>query len=150
MKLFASFSEAIREGAKLHPQGNGELMVNGYTCAIGAGLVAIGGPFLAYAVMDSSGDGSAAEVWYPYLSGPTPLCPERCEDIAAWDTSYELMDMLWHLNDDHEWTREAIADWLETEEEKLGFVTLYERDTVGQRAICSRGAEIGATLGIVP
>jgi hypothetical protein len=36
--------------------------------------------------------------------------------------------MIWHLNDHHGWTREQIADWLYSEEEKLGFVTLVEAE----------------------
>jgi hypothetical protein len=33
------------------------------------------------------------------------------------------------LNDEHKWTREQIADWLEKEEEKLGFITIVEAES---------------------
>lgn len=38
------------------------------------------------------------------------LCPEsECQPL----TSLDLWEAIQHLNDDHLWTREAIADWLD-------------------------------------
>lgn len=113
MKHFCSFSEAIREGAKLRPQASGGLMNASSSCAVGAGLEAMGhlkeppdctrSELAAYHV---------AEVAYPYLEN-REACPAACSDYR--DT---LTNVLWHLNDHHHWTREAIADWLESEDPK--------------------------------
>lgn len=46
----------------------------------------------------------------PSLVRRSAVCP-ACEDTKS------TMSILWsiiHLNDRHEWTREAIADWLDT------------------------------------
>lgn len=119
-KHFCSFSEAIREGAKLRPQAFGnffEYLMGAATgsCAIGAGVEAVTG--------ESRNKGASAILsMYPYIgdvAGRRP-CAAGCGRL----------DPLWgniiHLNDDHHWTREAIADWLESEEEKLGYVLLTE------------------------
>ena len=39
-----------------------------------------------------------------------------------------IRDVTMDLNDHHKWTREQIANWLEQEEEKLGYVTLVEKE----------------------
>ena len=122
-KHYASFSEAIREGAKLRPQqARNRLFEHGATCAAGAGLEAMGltdadcvhgfhfGKFLIAA--------------YPYL-GRESVCPQRCPDYVG-DGS--VLSVVTHLNDMHRWTREAIADWLEKEEEKLGYVTVIDNE----------------------
>jgi hypothetical protein len=90
-------SEAIRLGSMLHPQGfkayeqtrriNGQLVTQ--TCAIGAGLAA---------------DPSFDEV------GLAGIAPVRCPECADRGT---VPAIIIHLNDDHRWTRERIADWLE-------------------------------------
>lgn len=114
MKHFCSFSEAIREGANLHPQGYYYFFEDGETYAFGAGREAIGGHTLHY-----------SEVYrlYPYLDAYVADCP------ACGGGAPSLARVMFHLNDDHKWTREAIADWLESEEEKLGFVTLVESES---------------------
>jgi hypothetical protein len=65
-----------------------------------------------------------AERVFPYLDSfsacPVTTCRRR-------DT---LLNTVWHLNDHHGYTREAVADWLESEEEKLGYITLVESETV--------------------
>lgn len=122
LKLYASFSEAIREGAKLTPSGSPLQMMdrNGGTCALGAGAVAIG--------VDVEG-----EVYlelgnlYRYLNNKSS-CPV-CSDISRLDLTLAC------LFDSHKWTRESIADWLETEEEKLGFVTVCETEPVNKLSL---------------
>lgn len=116
MKHFCSFSEAIREGAKLRPQGFGELHANGKSCAIGAGREAI------YGTTESEQEQyDEIRTLFPYLQtlSPCPACPLRMTLFIA----------AYHLNDFHEWTREAIADWLEEREEELGFVLLSDEPT---------------------
>lgn len=117
MKIFCSFSEAIREGAKLSPQCFGELEINGSTCAIGAGIQAIG--------LEFDGWPTVAEM-YPYLADyrNRVTCP-----AADCEAQYPLYKIVTHLNDGHFWMREQIADWLESEEGKLGFVTLVESES---------------------
>lgn len=88
-------SEAIRLGAMLHPQGfywshlkdtNGTVIA---TCALGAAYDA------GYA--------------HPFEVATPARCP-RCHGSAS------LSWIVAHLNDTHRWTREAIADWVETVE----------------------------------
>ena len=125
MKYFCTFSEAIREGAKLRPQA-GQLfkrLPSGEvgSCAIGAGYEAITGDV---DLRRSTSIYSAIVKLYPYIDTDEVFeCHVRgCEEPAL----FGLSEMILHLNDDHLWTREQIADWLESEEEKLGFITLIE------------------------
>lgn len=50
------------------------------------------------------------------------FCPafvrSDCEPLGE-----SIIDMIMHLNDDHRWTREQIADWLETLDVDLSFPT---------------------------
>ena len=53
-------------------------------------------------------------------------CP-ACKDFDIYDDSDPfLQDTIIHLNDEHKWTREAIADWLETLDYDLTFKTPEE------------------------
>jgi len=130
MKHYCTFSEAIREGAALRPQAFGVLRdgkgtANISTCAYAAGYEAITGEvfwsedqlYLAVASL------------FPYMDLDAPRCPsEACEERLVADIEWDMGDLVIHLNDTHEWTREQIADWLEAEEEKLGFVLLSEEE----------------------
>lgn len=57
----------------------------------------------------------------PGLSGMKILCPgymailprPYCTE-CRWSAERPLCDVIIHLNDSHKWTRDAIADWLET------------------------------------
>jgi hypothetical protein len=119
MKLYASFAEAIREGAKIRPQTFGVMRKDNASCAFGAGYEAMNG-----SLENVSTD--PVEDYYRYLTNaadcPIEGCDEGCSDQP------QLTDIIIHLNDGHQWTREAIADWLETEEEKLGFITVVESE----------------------
>lgn len=88
-------SEAIRLGAMLHRQAFG-----------------------SYSHIDKSGRvfatcalGAARAAGYEIESGTLKLsqCPE-CGDYV-WCPAFPLVA---HLNDIHQWTRERIADWVET------------------------------------
>lgn len=78
-------SEAMRLGAKLRPQCRGAYYgING-SCALGA-------LFEAYGLRNRAGE-------------------------INWETvglSFGLSQTIAHLNDDERWTREQIADWLES------------------------------------
>lgn len=120
MKLFASFSEAIREADGVIPQSffgpeaRGLLKVDrGKYCAIEAGLKVLG-KRATRNYMDHVRD------FFPYLDTASACCP-RC-DIAE----DSLIALLWHLNDIHRLSFGQIADWLELEEEQLGYVTVVE------------------------
>jgi len=44
-----------------------------------------------------------------------PLTSSSCTDLHfSAGFSERLYDMVIHMNDDHRWTREQIADWIET------------------------------------
>ena len=95
-------SEAIQLGAMLAPQGFERYKEDGRTCALGAACEAIAGSPL-----------DVASRW--------PFCKQqtRCPACSWWfllfvftlgRTSVERVIV--HLNDDHRWTRERIADWV--------------------------------------
>lgn len=89
-------SEAIRLGSMLHPQGFGAFRSHGRSCALGAAED-------AGFVMTST---------EAILTSVQP-CPHDC------CMSSTVFGAIIHLNDYHGWTREAIADWVETVEVKL-------------------------------
>lgn len=143
MKLYASFSEAIREGVKYGPQIQKHMSRGNGLCALGAGARAIG--FSASALRE----GCFVELLqlYPYLN-KRAKCPVGCGKGGGVSEFGGLGGMVAHLNDEHLWTREAIADWLQEEEDKLGFVTLTEKE---EETSDSKGlhfqTRIGALVG---
>jgi hypothetical protein len=124
MKNFCSFSEAIREGAKLRPQyfGSATNFERTATCAWGAGIEAIIETLAVVAFVNFNPYGL-----YPYLCQVVSACP-------ACGQRKPLGILIFHLNDGHSWGREAIADWLESEEEKLGFITLVESEATAEES----------------
>jgi hypothetical protein len=76
---------------------------------------------------------------YPYLKTEI-LIPCGCSELdEVCDARPALSNVTMHLNNKHKWSRERIADWLETEEEKLGYVLLSEEtsNSVSEGAPCS-------------
>lgn len=58
----------------------------------------------------------------PGFKGMKQTCPVKdCDRPAMKMAGSLLYHVIMHLNDDHEWTREAIADWLETTNHDLQF-----------------------------
>jgi hypothetical protein len=110
MNSYAHLSEAIREGAKLSEQAFGDLVEGDKKCAIGAALEALG---LLEKVSETGNVPGLLFQQYTYL-GQTVACP-RCRQ------QFDMGLACVHLNDDHRWTRESIADWLAQQEEKLGY-----------------------------
>ena len=86
-------SEAMRLGALLGPQAFGQFITkDGGGCAMGAAIQACSGA-----------------AWPVLLTYATcPACGEKNPAGA----------IIMHLNDDHRWTREQIADWVQTVEER--------------------------------
>jgi hypothetical protein len=100
-------SEAILLGAMLKPQGHGPDSVRSasHSCAYGAA-------FDACEIPMSARNGThayevAIERW-PHLTGSRDSKCPHCNFVS------NHLDIVWHLNDVHEWTREAIADWVAT------------------------------------
>lgn len=95
-------SEAIRLGSMMAPQGFDMFMDGeGHTCALGAAGAAVGVDFQGTMLHPS-------KVW-PALLEAVP-CP------TGDGYHYALVLVISHLNDLHRWTREQIADWVETVE----------------------------------
>jgi hypothetical protein len=135
MKHFCSFTEAIREADGLLPQsfmGPGARALlktdSGKVCALEAGLITLS------SLPTADGDliYSTVERLYPYLA-KLSNCP-RCDE----ERGEALVTLIWHLNDEHHLSFGQIADWLESEEEKLGYVTVVESETVNTPAKAER------------
>jgi hypothetical protein len=99
-------SDAIRLGAMTGPQTMGALRRETRTCALGAAYVAAG-------ILNKGDRASMATALaaFPIL-GAAAACPH-----CAWTLrggSVTVAYLILHLNDHHRWTREAIADWVQT------------------------------------
>src|SRR5678816_2083525 len=88
-------SEAMRLGAMLKPQGFDGYNHDGATCAMGAAFDALG-------VLESN---FTEEEHFPL----TKVRCERCPECGNAPMCYTVASAIFHLNDDHEWTRERIA-----------------------------------------
>lgn len=112
-------SEAMRLGATLKPQAFGRItrfllhLDNAPlgTCALGSCLDAIGKLPLIGMVLPGE---LYPREWVDFLE-TTAACPVKgCQD------DHECVSIvIVHLNDEHEWTREQIADWVETVEAQV-------------------------------
>lgn len=94
-------SEAIRLGAMLKPQAFGDYTDGIGTCAMGSAFEAIG--------ITPNAEESAPAEWLAFLARDhaCPVCRRK-------QSGGDLIDgVIPHLNDDHRWTRERIADWVE-------------------------------------
>lgn len=104
-------SEAIRLGAMLRPVQEFHVLFDpatGGSCALGAAAEAIG-------MLDTSRygrylKGKKAPKHWRWLKAPRacPQCRNKYRDTQ---------DVIIHLNNGHKWTRERIADWIETLEQ---------------------------------
>ena len=94
-------------------------------CALGGALQSIGTP------AKNQTDYSPVKVAWPWVKEPEFSCP-----IAKGCSPRTPLQMIWHLNDTHRWTRQQIADWVETVEpsepaqEPNLRVGLYEDDSL--------------------
>lgn len=107
-------SEAIRLGAMKRPQAFGVLFHRreGSTCAWGAALDAIGTLDKILVGMNEQQQQDLIRASFPDVHKwgmmMCPSCP------TSWLTYRTALDTLIHLNDRHEWSRQRIADWVET------------------------------------
>lgn len=139
MKHFCSFSEAMKAGIAMRPnQAFWRYFRNDInaTCATGAALEAfIERPLTDEDITESGLRRIVLEagihIHHAYIkTEAVPPCgcaaPEGVLDFKTrtTETRPTIENLIVHLNNVHKWTREAIADWLEKEEEKLGYVTL--------------------------
>jgi hypothetical protein len=97
-------SEAIRLGAMMRPQAFGTVFDGIGTCAMGAACDAVGANY--YNMRDSDELGMNHDDCVP-----CPACGKRPQEFVYAST---IAGNIAHLNDHHFWTREAIADWVET------------------------------------
>lgn len=100
-------SEAILAGAKLRPQGFGILYGNGKSCALGAACEGSGYP-IAYQATARHVDAHLEKAFGAAVLNTITSCPYS--DCDHPDDFAEMI--ITHLNDDHKWTRERIAEWL--------------------------------------
>ncbi len=137
-------SEEIRLGAMLRKQARGKLHTTpgrghkAATCALGAALESLGcrpkkriaGP----GEVDRRGDSIAGmsvvtyfwpEALIPFLNS-TAACPCGC------GMRDKINLVIPHLNDVREWTRERIADWVESIERERGLIPTREDALVEQ------------------
>jgi hypothetical protein len=91
-------------GSMVRPQEFGHLMTFQGSCALGAAFEAVG--LLNVMHRPSDPHPEMPESWE--LEKPTrcPACNRTTDD--------EMVFLITHLNDHHRWTREQIADWIET------------------------------------
>ncbi len=118
-------SEAIFMNGMVKAQGFGTLSMYSIDapCALGGALQSIGQQ--AFPTL-SGGYNKLHEVW-PWISQPID-CPVGGCSILHFRHPYVLY-VIFHLNDDHEWTRTKIAEWVasveppEEVQETSAFVT---------------------------
>lgn len=113
------FSEAIRLGAMIRPQAFFTLfdLETQSSCALGAAAEAIG-------VLDLTAQNRFIENAKTLVprewkwAKQTVECPECGTDwVSECFLGSDVQGVLVHLNNDHRWTRERIADWVALLEE---------------------------------
>ncbi len=108
-------SEAIRLGATMKPQGFGMDAYGSHSCALTAACDAVG--------LETSNAGiTELNRRYAWASSVRPMCP-ACHE----HNGHLVTGMCAHLNDDHGWTREQIAGWVETLEQEPEYSARNER-----------------------
>jgi hypothetical protein len=109
-------SEAIREGAKKRPQN-----FEWYFSRVGSGVVtscALGAAFESW--YGEPNDGIAvSDILYrefPVLNSIIARCPTGTPGCKLYlcGIEVEVYATIGHLNDDHKWSREQIADYVAT------------------------------------
>lgn len=107
-------SEAIRLGSLIRPQCRGYLFKDGGSCAWGAAEEAVGTSYNENLGANYGPVHGAFRSEWNWTTKAKATCP-GCGEIRDVDWILSL-----HLNDRHYWTREQIADWVETQERALG------------------------------
>lgn len=153
-KQYCCFSEAMIDGAALGEQLFMMYQQGNNTCAVAAGLLAM--------FLNKQWNGIVSVYsdemlqLFPYMKSQSK-CPARARWWQIWKLpicicqgsmgTRSLVKQCEHLNDFHRWSREAIADWLFLEEEKLGFVTLTEtRDELSVETVDAESQDVVSVL----
>lgn len=106
-------SDAIREGAALSVQAFGAMFRGGATCALGAACEWV--QYVTGAEVMKINSAHTFFQEFPIADTEPGEMPCGC----VW-ASYRRMDsVIAHLNDFHKWSREAIAEWVEVQENTL-------------------------------
>lgn len=121
-----NLSEAIRLGAMAHPQCcDGFLWRDGKTCALGAAYLAAG---ILHGDKANLGEVAAT---FPVMLNPLQKCPACNRRHVV----HNVGDVVSHLNDFHLWTREQIADWVETVEPRAVPAAVDARDPTAAEVV---------------
>jgi hypothetical protein len=102
------FADAIRLGAMMRPQAHGAIFEGGKSCAMGAALEAAG---VRFPINSCDYD---QHLWRLYETLQWPLGRQTRCPACLRATSVTLGWLVTHLNDDHLWTREEIAAFVDT------------------------------------
>lgn len=106
-----ALAEAIRSGADRRPeQAFGDYFYGRHaSCALGA---AYEGMYRLPDDMEGRRPTKDLEEYFDCLEGTVRPCPEHgCKKVIT------LAALIVHLNDDHRWSREAIAAWVAGEQQ---------------------------------
>lgn len=137
-----SLSEAIRLGAAITKPGKGRLMSSDEreACALGGAVIAVPGLFREATEEELEWVRTNPEFYHPergvglhagrvLVPATAELvtlvvmvcrCPARRVDGGDHCSHVDqLYRMVPHLNDDHGWTKDQIADWVERKEKEL-------------------------------
>jgi hypothetical protein len=157
-------SEAIRLGAALYPQAfdhytevletppvtwQGHVLIDGFTelrvCAIaGAGFaIGLGDQIRNWENTDADGDITTLlpREWRDLLHQESPCCACECENPGTVESAIE------HLNDEHGWTRERIAGWVESIELSM---PAFADPQLLPRGLCRTTPFLRCTSGLSP
>ena len=131
-------SEAIRLGSMLKPQGFGTFRDEEGTCALGAALDACG-------ALEEHQLGRMVRLHslFPLLNDINGLSCPVCEDVGEGHDENTIP----HLNDEHRWTREQIADWIQGIEEEQERGTKAEADRGQVRVEGKENSDVLVVVG---
>lgn len=114
---YTDIAAAILKGAALRPQttyGGLYMIEDGVFCSCtnGAAWEGAHGPFTTFKEALKSFDGDMFFADFPCLNNHITACPAQdctIDSVYIGDDDDSLFAMLNHLNDEHKWSREAIA-----------------------------------------
>lgn len=123
MNSYTELAQAIRKGAAIRPQATvGMYFAPLYqehepdcaSCVLAAAWEGTVGPFARWEVAEFDENGLRGA--YPCLNEPAPPCPvAECSGMDFYSfRGSTLVDRLNHLNERHKWTRDAIADFIDS------------------------------------
>ena len=114
-------SEAIRIGAERRPQCRDVFFnrIHGQLCSCALGAAFEGGDLIDQEMLSRGIVAlhmelvSAFEGFELYSVNNSGMLPFPCPSFSCRERPAQLPEVIVHLNDEHNWTREQIADWLE-------------------------------------